>query len=189
MTSNFGAQNVTLQTLFDDDGSTVADWVPGQTLAPGETASPTAVNGLIRPFVIPVAASADVVSRRPMDGRAERRRVSGAVAGDDNHRSCQAADQGGLDGQRRGPACPTTTGHNAQIANDAYGVANYCLTLTNLGTVGNLGNITLTHHTVSIPALGIDNATLNADLRAIVTPTLVITTPARFLPPPRGRRR
>ncbi|MFZ1767873.1 MAG: hypothetical protein WAU00_01675, partial [Caldilinea sp.] len=167
--SNASDQPVTLQTLFDDNGAAVVNWAPGAVLAPGETILPAVATGLVRPVTVPANATTDIIARAQWT--VEQAGVLYLVESQTATTIDIVAPQveAVLTVNGVSTTCPTTTGFAAPIANNAYGIANYCLTLRNRG------NITLTNHLVSIPALGIVEGALVATLPPVVAQTLVIT--------------
>ncbi|HQY90134.1 hypothetical protein [Caldilinea sp.] len=178
--SNASDQPVTLQTLFDDNGAAVVNWAPGAVLAPGETILPAVATGLVRPVTVPANATTDIIARAQWT--VEQAGVLYLVESQAATTIDIVAPQveAVLTVNGVSTTCPTTTGFAAPIANNAYGIANYCLTLRNRG------NITLTNHLVSIPALGIVEGALVATLTpvqsSVGTQTISITHASLFQP-------
>jgi hypothetical protein len=152
---------IALQTLFDDNGAAVVNWAPGQLLAPGATLLPTAGNGLVRAVSIPGNATANTTITARAQWTVEQNEaaylVQSQAATTVNVVVPNVTASLRVGATATAATCPTTVSAAIPIANNAYGVAYFCLFLTNTG------NITLTTHTVTIPALGI-NGTLTANV-------------------------
>jgi hypothetical protein len=135
---------IALQTLFDDNGATVVNWAPGQTLAPGATLLPTAGNGLVRPFTVP----GDITANHPRRAQwtVEQNGIAYLVqsqAATTITRVTPSLTASLRVGATATTDCPNTTGAAITLANNAYGIAYYCLLLTNTGNISPLPNTPL----------------------------------------------
>ncbi len=143
--TNHGNEAVVLQTLFDDQETTVVGWQPGQTLSPGMTLLPTTTNGLIRSATATqttVSVARWTVEEGGMLRQVESPPTTLQIVAAQISVALTVGDTEGL-------CSSTTTANLNYVLSGEYPLAYFCLQITNQGPV------TLTQHLVNIPALQI----------------------------------
>ncbi|MFZ4850904.1 MAG: hypothetical protein ACOYL7_17420, partial [Caldilinea sp.] len=143
--TNHGNEAVVLQTLFDDQETTVVGWQPGQTLSPGMTLLPTTTNGLIRSATATqptVSVARWTVEEGGMLRQVESPPTTLQIVAAQIRVALTVGDTEGL-------CSSTTTANLNYVLSGEYPLAYFCLQITNQGPV------TLTQHLVNIPALQI----------------------------------
>ena len=158
--SNSSAETVTLTTLLDDNDSTVVIWsTEGRRELPPLGVLSWADPGvnLIRPITFQATSSSIAAWTIESGGNAY-------IVESDPPATIQIVQPKltlQLTVAANTPICSTALNANVPLLNNTYGRASFCLTIINTG------NITLTQHLVSIPALGIHDQLLTATLAPI----------------------